>query len=384
MNILVVSHENDLSGANKSLLSVINGLKSKHNFVVLVNSKNGDLSDELKKIGIKVIYSHYTWWYAHTRVSTIKRLYHKIIEGLQYYSFNKIDSNFVTYLKKFKFDLVYTNTSTIEFGLKLSKKLSIPHVWHLREFGKEDFNFQPLRSYKYYRNAFSSTTTAIAISNAIKNKYSNLIGKDKITVVYNGFNINNLLGPIHEIKDNCFKILITGQVSESKGQDQAISACRLLANEGLNIELYIAGKVDWDYINKHFQNIEENTWCHFLGQVNDMNELRRNMDLELCCSRSEAFGRVTIEAMLAGIPIIVSDKGANTELVDDGITGLVYKYENINSLKNRINDLYYDHIKYHNIAYNAQNFAIQFTINRTCLEIDEVFYNTYEYWRNNS
>ena len=127
---------------------------------------------------------------------------------------------------------------------------------NLREFGKEDFNFQPLRSYKYYRNAFSSTTTAIAISNAIKNKYSNLIGKDKITVVYNGFNINNLLGPIHEIKDNCFKILITGQVSESKGQDQAISACRLLANEGLNIELYIAGKVDWDYINKHFQNIE--------------------------------------------------------------------------------------------------------------------------------
>ncbi len=37
-----------------------------------------------------------------------------------------------------------------------------------------------------------------------------------------------------------------------------------------------------------------------------MKELRKT-DVELVCSKGEAFGRVTIEAMMAGNPVIGSD-----------------------------------------------------------------------------
>jgi glycosyltransferase involved in cell wall biosynthesis len=42
------------------------------------------------------------------------------------------------------------------------------------------------------------------------------------------------------------------------------------------------------------------------------------------CSRSEGFGRVTIEGMLAGKPVIAARGGASPELVQDGSTGLLY------------------------------------------------------------
>jgi glycosyltransferase involved in cell wall biosynthesis len=42
-------------------------------------------------------------------------------------------------------------------------------------------------------------------------------------------------------------------------------------------------------------------------------------------SRCEAFGRVTVEAMRAGVPVIGTDAGGTPELVADGATGLLYR-----------------------------------------------------------
>lgn len=64
----------------------------------------------------------------------------------------------------------------------------------------------------------------------------------------------------------------------------------------------------------------------FVGFVSDMKTLRENCDVELVCSKKEAFGRVTIEAMLSSNPVIASNAGANPELVRDGENGFLYTY----------------------------------------------------------
>jgi len=50
------------------------------------------------------------------------------------------------------------------------------------------------------------------------------------------------------------------------------------------------------------------------------------------CSRSEGFGRVTAEYMHAQLGIIASDSGANPELIEDGVTGLLFKSGDAKSL----------------------------------------------------
>ena len=59
---------------------------------------------------------------------------------------------------------------------------------------------------------------------------------------------------------------------------------------------------------KQIDELGLNNNINMLGQVRNLPEIRKNNDIELVCSKSEAFGRVTIEAMMSMMPVI----GANT------------------------------------------------------------------------
>jgi glycosyltransferase involved in cell wall biosynthesis len=54
-----------------------------------------------------------------------------------------------------------------------------------------------------------------------------------------------------------------------------------------------------------------------------MPSVLKALDLFVLSSRHEGFGRVVAEAMSAGTPVIVSREGALTELVQDGLAGLL-------------------------------------------------------------
>ena len=52
------------------------------------------------------------------------------------------------------------------------------------------------------------------------------------------------------------------------------------------------------------------------------------MDIALVASCSEAFGRVTVEAMLAGMLVIGADVAGTSELICDGVNGILYEDDN--------------------------------------------------------
>ena len=60
------------------------------------------------------------------------------------------------------------------------------------------------------------------------------------------------------------------------------------------------------------------------------------MNLGVVCARDEAFGRVTIEFMLMHMPVVVSDSGANPELIAHGKTGAIYPLGKVEMLANAI------------------------------------------------
>jgi glycosyltransferase involved in cell wall biosynthesis len=56
----------------------------------------------------------------------------------------------------------------------------------------------------------------------------------------------------------------------------------------------------------------------------------------LMCSRSEAFGRVTVEYLRRGRPVIGTRSGGTPELTEDGVTGLLYDPGDIEALADHI------------------------------------------------
>ena len=130
--------------------------------------------------------------------------------------------------------------------------------------------------------------------------------------------------------------LISGNMQRTKGHMTALRAAEFLAKSGnTGFELWIAGGIaatkDSKEYAKEIQEFAQNNlqgYCRILGRVSDMKKLREQTDVELVCSNREAFGRVTVEAMMAGNPVVGANTGANTELIQDTITGRLYEKGN--------------------------------------------------------
>ena len=71
---------------------------------------------------------------------------------------------------------------------------------------------------------------------------------------------------------------------------------------------------------------------HFMGKQERVNELLPLADLMLMPSELESFGLAALEAMACKVPSIATRVGGVPELIDDGVTGLLYPVGNVDDM----------------------------------------------------
>ena len=262
-------------------------------------------------------------------------------------------------------DTIHTNTSVIDIGAKIGKKYGINHVWHIREFGKEDFNFYSIRiNYINFMNISSSKI--LAISNVVRDCWINKgINPELILTKYDGvFSINDYHNHTNrKVK----KIVMSGAISNTKGQIELIKAYQLLDENIKNniiIDFYGSGSKDYlEYFEEYIKNNKLKN-IKYKGYSNNLRELLNEYDAGVICSKSEGFGRVTVEYMFSSLYIIASDTGANLEILDNGNCGRLYKKGYIESLKNEL-EIFVSSNNVETYRKNAFDFAKQnFDINK--------------------
>jgi glycosyltransferase involved in cell wall biosynthesis len=376
MNILYISHEGNLGGASRSLLGIIDELKDNINVFVMTNDKNGDFINELKQRKIKIINCKYYWWMSPKSNSILSGLVKCAICNLVNY-FTSFRIAFMA--KKLRIDIIHSNTSVVNIGALISKFSEIPHIWHIREFGEEDhglyFRANKNKCIKFMND---SSSRIITISKAVYDKYKEYIDNDKLCVIYNGISSTYLQVKSFNKRKSSVDILISGSVNKGKGQKDAIKSMKEIINLGFsNVNLNIAGRGNQDYINmlkKLVKDLNLKDNVKFLGYISNMKKLRQDMDIELVCSKKEAFGRVTIEAMMSMMPVIGSNTGGTRELIKDGFNGLLYEQENYHDLADKIKYLLENREKIIEMGTNAYNFAKEnFTAKKNAEEIYKIY-----------
>lgn len=70
--------------------------------------------------------------------------------------------------KKAKIDLVYSNSSCTLMGLLIAKVMGIPHIWHVREFGTQDFNLHPVLGRDIFECVIDKSDAIIAVSKSVR------------------------------------------------------------------------------------------------------------------------------------------------------------------------------------------------------------------------
>ena len=79
-------------------------------------------------------------------------------------------------------------------------------------------------------------------------------------------------------------------------------------------------------------DLKINDKVHFLGKQDRVNELLPLADLMLMPSALESFGLAALEAMACKVPSIATRVGGVPELIDDGITGLLYPVGDVDAM----------------------------------------------------
>jgi glycosyltransferase involved in cell wall biosynthesis len=263
-------------------------------------------------------------------------------------------------------DLIYSNTLSTAVGVLASRTSGIPHVWHLREFGQEDhgwvFDYGMRAVTKWVRESRG----IVANSHAVADKFAKLTGRRDITVVHNAVRLreptpDEAAIPLKPLPDDVtIRCALSGRFAEGKGQLEAIEAIAELDKRGVRAGLWLVGDGERPFKEQMEQAIERHGLSGrvvLVGYVPNPVAYLRAADVVLVCSRAEAFGRATVEGMLAGRPVVATASGGTPELIDHGRTGLLYQPGDVNGLAEQIASLAADPERARSIGRSAAAYA---------------------------
>ena len=361
-NALIFSHSSQLAGAERSLLELIGELSCEYNVQSTTIVPNpGPLVDILRSKGMDVIIAPLHWW------CNVGDLLEKSTRDEQnYISYAWIKSNLIK-LKSLNPSVIISNTIVMPWGAVTSHLLNIPHIWMINEFGERDHNLSFHLPFHQITTIVEETSDKIALcSNAVKNVLFPNIKSDQAETIYYYIEPPEIkTNEIHANPDfnnpHTCHLILSGTISESKGQEDAVRAVLELAlNRHKNVDLVMVGYTTLEfeqYLDKIIKSNNAQDYIHILPFTEDVLKIVDQADIVLVCSEMEAFGRVTLEAMLMKKPLVTTNTGGTTEMVKEGETGLLYNPGNHIQLADRIEELINDSELQKRLAINAYQFA---------------------------
>ncbi len=206
----------------------------------------------------------------------------------------------------------------------------------------------------------------IVNSNYMKNELQRLFGLpyEKINVIPNGINLSNFTGIERDYDfrrqyamDNEKIILYVGRLVYEKGIQHLIAAMPKVLSNYHDAKLIIAGRGGMmDQLRQEASNLGLNNKIYFTGYLDSkqVQKMYKCADVAVFPSTYEPFGIVALEAMLAGVPTVVSDVGGLDEIVTHGVDGMKAYAGNANSIADSITALLYDHQLATNVAKKAK------------------------------
>ena len=271
-----------------------------------------------------------------------------------------------------KFDVIHAHDWLVAYAaktLKNSYNMPIVSTIHATEAGRNSGIHDETQRYindTEWLLTYESTEV-IVNSNYMKGEIQRLFGLpfEKINVVANGVNLTNYAGLERDYEfrrkfamDNEKIILFMGRLVHEKGVQHLIAAMPKILEGYHDAKLVIAGKGAMiDELKAEANALGLGNKVYFAGYMNgkDVGKMYKAADISVFPSTYEPFGIVALEAMLAEIPIVVSDIGGLNEIVEHRETGMKSYAGNANSIADSILTLLYDKQLCTNVVRKAKN-----------------------------
>lgn len=328
--VLVVHHDADLYGADKSLLRTLRMLKTSRLTPIVAVPHHGPLVDLMRAEGLEV------------HIGPVGKLTRQVMKpvALPRVALDMLAS--VRFIHKIvagrDVSLAYTNSVAALGGALWARLRGTPRLWHVREI---------VVAPKVARRAFPLMLRLLggwcvcnshATRQWIVDEQPSLAGHS--SVIWNGLEET---GPVDPAAVAAFRgklgiaadevvVTMVGRINRWKGQEVLVAAAARLERDGVrDTRFLIVGDVaDGQH---HFREDMLRS-IHDLGLDGRVLWHPFTADVDLVWAASdiavapsvwpEPFGRVAIEAMAHGLPVLASDHGGLAEIVQHDRTGLLH------------------------------------------------------------
>lgn len=309
--ILALAHSTNLAGAQLALASLIKNTTEQLDWTV-VCPDDGPFVEKIDSYAEALVTEKYPWWCrgsAYMAPPTdfdIKKL-NEVLNGVDY-------------------DYGLTNTITVPWLAYNSLMRDKPHMWYIHEYGDIDHNLSFALGYNGTIDYIRKLSDAvITVSQSVgEHLLEHGASRDTLSYISQSFDVDAYLEiePPTDEKE----LLILGSIKKSKGQLDALVGFGASTIRDSH-KLTIAGPVtEPGYANSIQQYIDENNLgdrVNFIPERVNAIEQMKQASAVLVCSRNEALGRITLEALAAGRAVIGS-RGGGTEMLLSDARGVLY------------------------------------------------------------
>ncbi len=280
-------------------------------------------------------------------------------------------------IKLYDIKIVHNNTNHGYVGAEAAHNVGVPYFWHLREnIFEQGFDFFD-RSFIY--GLINDANAVISVSEYVGKCYAD-IDSSHIRCIYDGLKTAKYYKERNILQSDKVRILMPGIMVPLKGQHQLVEAASLLKEDGIDFEISFVGSGDADYIARLESDVAKfglNGYIHFYDRVSDLENWYFKSDIVVVCSKSEAFGRVTVEGQLAGCVVIGADCGATPELINDGLNGFLFELNDPVMLAKKIMTVVLNRERSSSIARRGQSEALTRYDRSSCCDKLVNLYNCY-------
>ena len=322
MTVLYILHQTILmGGGTKSFKVMLKGLMKRGISPVVVMPNNRGVCSEIEAMNIPTVItlyrdSTYPWVRSFKDILLFipRIILHRIIN---YIAVSKIAKS----VSGFGVDLVHTNVSVCSIGFRVSRKLNVPHIYHIREYADKDFGlyYIPTRNI-YLKQLYAPKSYSICITKDIQ-RYFHQDGNSCSRVIYNG--IQHSMAKCPEATKKDF-FLYAGRVVAAKGVLEMLEAYYDYKCKAQHLfPIYVIGEQpDPIYFRKITDFIKEHQLENLVilwGQRADIQDFMQSARAIIIPSHNEGFGRCMPEAMFNGCLAVGRDTGGTHEQFENGV-----------------------------------------------------------------
>jgi glycosyltransferase involved in cell wall biosynthesis len=279
-------------------------------------------------------------------------------------------------------DLIYANSPKALLVVSLARLVRrTPVIWFLHDLLTEA-HFSPRAIWLLARAANRTAARVLANSKATAAAFVSAGGHgDLVKVVYDGFDAAPFSDTSVDLSalraelglDGLPIVGVFGRMTQWKGQDVVL---RALANVPSVVAVFVGEEEDLSSANKLRLLARElgiADRVRFLGFRQDIPQLMRVVDcLVHVPNDPEPFGRVVVESMLARRPVIATRAGGVSEIIEDGVGGILITPGSPNELAEALRRIFSNPVAAAEMAANGQARALAcFSDKRMLSEIEQ-------------